>query len=607
VNIIFLEQTGALWAGGPGGFNRLEKETGRFKRYMPGNFINSLYEDSQGALWTGTENGLLRFDPEKNQFSTFLDPQLEINTSALGGIIEDNKKFLWFVSQAGAVKLDPLTKEIFIYGKQFGINPGSLQLWSRSYKDRKGRLFFSHDNGFYTLSPDEVAVKTELKIIVTDFFINSLPLLPGKGRRLQIPVEEIDDVDLNYDQNNITFNFAAIDYREPEATRYFTMLENHDNKWREAVGEKSAFYFNVSPGEYLFRVKAFNRDGTKAEKTIILRISPPWWQTWWAYGFYVLCSIIAIWTFIGTRTRALKKEKIILEEKVVERTKQLKEEKEIVVSTLSELKSTQAMLIQSEKMASLGELTAGIAHEIQNPLNFVTNFSEVNKELLVEMKDEITKGNLDEAKAIADDIISNEEKINHHGKRADDIVKGMLQHSRTSSGVNEPTDINALADEYFRLSYHGFRAKDKSLPIGQAGLNVLMKTDFDESVGIVKIIPQDIGRVILNVLNNAFYAVAEKSAAATSSSGDEYEPTVSIATKKLDNKIEIRVRDNGNGIPQKALDKIFQPFFTTKPTGQGTGLGLSLSYDIIKAHGGTLTVCTREREFAEFIIQLPYS
>jgi signal transduction histidine kinase len=261
------------------------------------------------------------------------------------------------------------------------------------------------------------------------------------------------------------------------------------------------------------------------------------------------------------------------------------------------LKATQQQLIQSEKMASLGELTAGIAHEIQNPLNFVNNFSEVNTELIDELEQEANKGNLDEIKVIVKDIKENEQKINHHGKRADAIVKGMLQHSRSSSGVKEPTDINALADEYLRLAYHGLRAKDNSF-------NATIKTDFDKTIGNISIIPQDIGRVILNLLTNAFYAVNEKKKLNISG----YEPAVSIITKKVADKILISVRDNGNGIPQKVLDKIFQPFFTTKPTGQGTGLGLSLSYDIItKGHGGDLLTNTKLGEFAEFVIQLPIS
>ncbi len=271
----------------------------------------------------------------------------------------------------------------------------------------------------------------------------------------------------------------------------------------------------------------------------------------------------------------------------------LQEQKNKIEDAMAGLKSTQSQLVQREKMASLGELTAGIAHEIQNPLNFVNNFSEVNAELIDEAGQEIDKGNIAGAITILKDIKENEQKINQHGKRADAIVKGMLQHSRSSSGVKEPTDINALAEEYLRLAYHGLRAKDKSF-------NATMETSYDESIGNINIIPQDIGRVILNLLTNAFYAVTEKRKQA----GADYQPTVSVRTKKRNGKVEISVADNGNGIPQKVLDKIFQPFFTTRPTGQGTGLGLSLSYDIVQAHGGELRVETKEKEGSTFIIQL---
>jgi signal transduction histidine kinase len=302
---------------------------------------------------------------------------------------------------------------------------------------------------------------------------------------------------------------------------------------------------------------------------------------------YVLLFLGALRIFSLWRERNLRYEKEKLELKVNHRTKQLQE-------SIENLKATQTQLIQSEKMASLGELTAGIAHEIQNPLNFVNNFSEVNSELIAEMKQEIDNGNLNEVKAIANNIDENEQKIIFHGKRADSIVKGMLQHSRSSGSVKEPTDINALVDEYLRLAYHGLRAKDKSF-------NATMKTDFDETIGIINIIPQDVGRVILNLINNAFYVVDEKK-----KSGIEgYEPTVSVSTNKVGDKVLISVKDNGNGISQIIVDKIFQPFFTTKPTGQGTGLGLSLSYDIVKAHGGELKVETREGEGAAFRIQLP--
>ncbi len=289
-----------------------------------------------------------------------------------------------------------------------------------------------------------------------------------------------------------------------------------------------------------------------------------------------------------------------LEGMVEERTAELTRQKEELQETLSELKSTQDQLIQQEKLASLGELTAGIAHEIQNPLNFVNNFSEVSIELLDELEAELEKGDKDEVIAIAGDIKQNLLKISQHGKRADGIVKGMLQHSRKSTGMKEPVNLNDLADEYLRLSYHGLRAKDKSF-------NATLNTAFDSALPAIPVIPQELGRVLLNMFNNAFYSVSDKKKLGISG----YEPTVSVSTAFVDGdnggkEVVIKIRDNGMGIPQRVLDKIYQPFFTTKPTGEGTGLGLSLSYDIVtKVHGGELNVDTREGEFAEFTISLP--
>jgi two-component system NtrC family sensor kinase len=267
----------------------------------------------------------------------------------------------------------------------------------------------------------------------------------------------------------------------------------------------------------------------------------------------------------------------------------------ILENTLTDLKTTQTQLIQSEKMASLGELTAGIAHEIQNPLNFVNNFSEVNTELIEEMQQEIDNGNFNEVKTIAVDIKENQQKISQHGKRADFIVKGMLQHSRTSTGEKQPTDINVLADEFFKLSYHGLRAKDKSF-------NAELATHFDPDLPKINVAQQDMGRVLLNLFNNAFYAVNQKSKPA----GADYKPEVSVATFAENGHVIIKVKDNGNGIPEAIKEKIMQPFFTTKPTGEGTGLGLSLSYDmVVKGHGGKIEVNSVEGEGSEFIIQLP--
>jgi signal transduction histidine kinase len=330
-------------------------------------------------------------------------------------------------------------------------------------------------------------------------------------------------------------------------------------------------------------------------------------------GIYLHClPFLQGMLYVGNTTR-LAEEQIELIQAVAdafstayaryEDFNKLEAAKQQIEQTLTELKQAQTQLIQSEKMASLGELTAGIAHEIQNPLNFVNNFSEVNKEMLEELRAERLKPKTERDEQTEDDIINdviaNEEKINLHGKRADSIVKGMLQHSRASSGQRELTDINKLADEYLRLSYHGMRARDKSF-------NAEFKADFDESIGKINVVPQDIGRVLLNLYNNAFYE-APRPKGGIKDADDNHQHSVWVSTKKLDNKILISVRDNGNGIPQNIVDKIFQPFFTTKPTGQGTGLGLSLAYDIIKAHGGEIKVETKEGEGSEFIIHLPTS
>ncbi len=329
---------------------------------------------------------------------------------------------------------------------------------------------------------------------------------------------------LPFNDNDITFNFAAIETSRPNLVRYQYMLDGYDKDWSYVTDKGTATFGNIHEGDYTFKLKAESPDGVWSKPiAYTFKVLPPWYRTWWAYALYILAFVIALWSFINWRVSILKSEKILLEEKVTHRTEQLKK-------SLDELKSTQSQLIQSEKMASLGELTAGIAHEIQNPLNFVNNFSEVNNEMIDEATEEIDKGNYNEVKNILNDIKDNSEKINHHGKRADAIVKGMLQHSRKNTGTKEPTDMNALCDEYLRLSYHGLRAKNKNF-------NADFKTDFDNSTGKINIVPQDIGRVLLNLFNNAFYVVNEKKKTA----GENYQPTVSVQTKKLNDKIEIVV------------------------------------------------------------------
>lgn len=335
---------------------------------------------------------------------------------------------------------------------------------------------------------------------------------------------------------------------------------------------------------------------------LVMLVAPDWYDDHNSYfelpivGAFVLT--LAVWVNNKKQQQEfslIAQQNKVLDQLVAERTAELTKQKNELQETLVLLQNTQQQLIQSEKLASLGELTAGIAHEIQNPLNFVNNFSEVSMELIEEMKEELDKGDTEEVAAIAGDLKQNLEKIIHHGKRADSIVKGMLQHSRASTGVKEPVDINALADEYLRLAYHGLRAKDKSF-------NAELVTHFDNSAPKINIVPQDVGRVLLNLFTNAFYAVQHRQPYG----GAAYKPVVEVSTLKGDGEVIIKVRDNGTGIPDKVKDKIMQPFFTTKPTGEGTGLGLSMSYDIIvKGHGGNIDVTSKENEYTEFTITLP--
>jgi signal transduction histidine kinase len=369
---------------------------------------------------------------------------------------------------------------------------------------------------------------------------------------------------------------------------YYESLRNIDSAYRYqslSIIAKDSLFSNekINQIQNLSLDEAERRQKNEAAKLVLKnRIK--------LYGLLTLLFVFFVIVFLQYKNNLEKKKTNLV----------LQRQKEEIQNTLLQLKATQSQLIQSEKMASLGELTAGIAHEIQNPLNFVNNFSEVNEELIGELKNELAMGNMRSANEIANTIKSNEQKINQHGKRADSIVKGMLQHSRASSGQREPTDINALADEYLKLTYHGLRAKDKSF-------NAKFETQFDPTLGKINVVPQDIGRVLLNLINNAFYAVTEKRRQLDGG----YEPTVSIITRRINSsgdggeKVEVTVKDNGNGIPHKVIDKIFQPFFTTKPAGSGTGLGLSLSYDIIKTHGGEISVQSTEGEGSEFVISLP--
>jgi signal transduction histidine kinase len=611
--------------------------------------IYTLTESKEGDIWAGTQSGIVyKITPVRNSNGAinFQSSKTEIFgqenglINAVGIVFGVNGKvyvpvaseFLTYDASTKRLVSDPtfgkITVDVFEVENFFLKDDSSGRVWmplgnkirlatplpEGGYK-LEDELFNAYPlKGIYSILPEGdgiVWIGSEEGLVRFDENVKARPNRSFKALLRQITsgkdslshINSERKTKLDNKNNSLRFTYAAPFYNQEERTLYQTLLDGFDEDWSKWDRNSYKEYTNLSSGTYTFRVRAKNLYNTiSQEATYTFAILPPWYGTWWAITLFAWLFIGLIWVVFYYRSRQLRKENRILEHKVSIRTAEVLQQKEEILAqrdnlenTLNTLKSTQNQLIQAEKMASLGELTTGIAHEIQNPLNFINNFSEVNKELIEELEGEMDKGNTDEVKLIINDIKENEQKVLLHGKRADAIVKSMLQHSRTSSGERQATDINVLADEYLRLAYHGLRAKDKEF-------NVKLLTDFDEHLPKTEVVPQEIGRVFLNLFNNAFYATIQKKLHLNG----QYQPQVKITTKAIENKLEIRVTDNGTGIPENVKNKIFQPFFTTKPTGEGTGLGLSLSYDIItKGHSGELQVQSKEGEFTELIISLP--
>ena len=596
VNVISEDRRGNIWMGhGSVGLTRFHKKTGKFTWFshnpkdttsVSSNTVESLYEDPKGFMWIGTVGGdLCRFDPDTEKFKTYT-PNRGLSIGAIYSILPDNNNNLWLGTDNGMFCFSLATHTFTRYDSSDGLQSNLFS--NAAWKGNDGALYMGGSNGFNAFAPAQIQANQYIPpVVITEFRLFDKPV-PGR--------QEAQTIELSYNQNFFSFEFAALNYTNSHKNQYAYQLVGVDNEWVYPRSRRNVSYTDLPPGDYTFRVKGANNDGVWNEKGISVQviIHPPWWKTWWAYSLYGFLFIAGLWSFITYHSHALLRENRTLEEKVALRTNQLQE-------SLETLKSTQTQLIQKEKMASLGELTAGIAHEIQNPLNFVNNFSEVSTELVEELKEEVQAGHTDEVLAIADDLTQNLQKINHHGGRASSIVKGMLEHSRTESGEKRPTDLSVLAQEYLQLAYRGFKAKNK-------GFECQLLTNFDEELGRITVVPQEIQRVLMNLYNNAFYAV---SARAKQSNYADYQPTVEVHTQGQSDgsdrrAVVIRVRDNGTGIADSVKAKVFQPFFTTKPTGEGTGLGLSLSYDIItKGYGGTLTVESQEGKGTEFVIELP--
>ncbi len=465
------------------------------------------------------------------------------------------------------------------------------------YTEKNGTTWFASGEGFIKYAYGKIAQSNPQFSTIIRSVMTGKDSTIFYGRR----VENLQVPELNFKNNELKFRFAATSYEAKNVNQFSTFLEGFDEEWSPWSLETLKSYTNLPPGEYTFRVKSLNLLGLESEvASYSFIILPPWYKTWWAYLIYAIFTSLLVYSIVQIRAFYLKKENRILEEKVQHRTKQLNQ-------SLTNLKSTQAQLIQSEKMASLGELTAGVAHEMQNPLNFVKNFSEVSTELIDEMKEELLAGNQKMALEITDDLKINLEKIMQHGKRADSIVKSMLEHSRSGTGQKESTDLNKLISKFAHLTYRSQQAKNENL-------EVILDLQLDPNLPMIAVVQSDIGKVILNLVNNAFYAVTEKSKSENNPSA--FQPRVVVRSflvrpeegpdGNLEKEyIQVSISDNGSGIPDAIKEKIFQPFFTTKPTGSGTGLGLSLSYDIVKAHGGELRVESKEGEGTEFKVLFP--
>ena len=601
---IFKDSKNRYWIPTEKGLNLVDsaKKTNTIFSVSNGMSANGIYSllEKDNRIYAGTQKGLTLLDEKVNSrpgsdetvwnlhsYGKSLGfPHLDFNGHSA---TVSNNQFWWgivpgisILSESEfknhAAFMPPRVNGLDILGKeQYFTDPGYIENSDTVWSDNKDTFYL---NGSYK----ELNSNNQKGIDWESLSSINMPI----------------GISLSHNQNYIRFHFGNYLPQYAGDFQYQYILDGVDEKWSSVTDQPvSENYNNISPGHYTFRASIKRGNGSwSTPSEFHFRIRPPWWFSWWAELIYFIIFIGLLRLWVRYRSLRLLNENAWLEQKVAERTEALSQ-------SLENLRQTQRQLIQAEKMASLGELTAGIAHEIQNPLNFVNNFSEVNTELLEDVNKSLDDGNTPEVKSILKDIEMNMGKITFHGKRADAIVKGMLLHSRASSGQKILTDINTLTDEYLRLSYHGLRARDKSF-------NAQFVMDFDEKTGELMVVKQDIGRVLLNLFNNAFYSVTEKKKQLEKEiqSGDLgkeiYEPMVSVSTKRKKDSVEIRIRDNGLGIPKKVIDKIYQPFFTTKPAGQGTGLGLSLSYDIItKEHNGKIDVTTMENEYTEFIIELP--
>ena len=500
---------------------------------------------------------------------------------------------LWAPTNSGLYRFDPATETFRRFGMEYGLqslefNEGVLA------RTENNELFFGGVQGFNAFFPTQLRTNNVAPdVAITEFLLFNTKVSPGPDSPLTKSIVDTQDIVLRHDQDAPSFQFAALHYKRPEANRIRYRLEPEQTEWIDAEGRNEASYTNLKPGEYTFRVIAANSDGVwNADgASVHLTILSPWYSRWWAYILYVgmLAGLVVAVDRIQRR-RVVLKEREATRERELAQAREIEKQHRALEQSHTELKATQAQLVEQEKLASLGSLTAGIAHEIKNPLNFVNNFAEVSSELAEELREAAASGDAEGMKGIIEDLLQNTAQITKHGKRADSIVRAMMQHARGGASEKEVINVNDFVGEYVGLAWHGMRARDH-------GFQAEVERTFSDDAGTILAQPQELGRVLVNLLNNAFQALL------TAGTTDAI---VNVATRRVGSSVEITISDNGPGIPVDIRSKIFEPFFTTKTTGEGTGLGLSLSYDIItKGHGGTMTVRESAQGGAEFVLTLP--
>ncbi len=601
---VFPDGEEGLWLGATDGLYYFDQTAEAMEQVLTEeNAVMTVDErrDEPGVLWLGTRGGgLIRYDTQTGQHTRLTAQNSDLPDNTIWGILEDDEGHLWLTMDfGGLIRFSPDTRTVKAFDVDDGVQGREFNAYAY-FQSTSGEFFVGGTNGVNAFFPSAVTDNPyPPEVALTQLALFNEPVVV-RSTLLPEALFATEQLTLAHEQHDLAFGYVGLHFSDPARNRYAYMLEGYDDDWVEAGTQRMASYTNLSPGTYTFRVKAANSDGVWNEDGASVRvvIRPPWWRTAWAYGFYVVLFAGGVFTVDRVQRRRLIAKERQRAEVETERLRAEAAERELeqareIEKAYTQLKSTQAQLVQQEKMASLGALTAGIAHEIKNPLNFINNFAEVNEELADELQDALANG--ESVEDIIADLKQNAAVIAQHGKRADGIVKSMMAHAREGKGEREVVNLNALIDEHVELAYHGKRAQVPEF-------KVEIERVYDDSIGKVEIVPQDIGRVILNLVGNAFDAVLERAAG----SKGQYEPVVHVSSCKKAECIEIRVTDNGPGMNEAVKAKVFEPFFTTKPTGSGTGLGLSLSYDIItQGHGGTLTVESDEGEGAAFVITLP--